>query len=603
MKKMIKKIRRFLGLKEKDRKTKIKWALYGRVWREIGLPYWKWLLAGVVCTVIAAGAEGYCVTLIKQVMDSGFISKNMGSLLFIGGQVVLAFGLKGVFNYAKSLIMAKTGLKTSAALQERIYEHIVRTNISNIQKNGVGTFVNYFGVQAGAVLNLVTSQIIRIVQDAASLLIMLALMVWFAPQLVVWLILLVPLMLIPLLIITHQRNKLTRKSFTIANASSQHLNQSLTGIKTIQAFGTEGYESQKFHEILRQVMSNSYKHTIIASLRVPLMELIISVGLGMSLILGGYLITRGSMTVGDFTAFILAFTAAYKPMKSSTGIGDSIYHGLIAADVLFAFLDSRPTIRDAKNAVPLAGKKMDVGFKDVSFAYNDEDGDVLRGINLDVPSGNICAFVGPSGGGKTTMFNLLERFYDPSGGAVEINGRDLRKYTLESIRKNIAEVSQDVFLFNGTVEDNIKYGEESATREEIEAAARIANAHDFITRLPHKYGTHVGERGSLLSGGQKQRIAIARAVLKNAPILLLDEATSALDTESEKLIQDALEKLMAGRTVFVIAHRLSTILDADIICVVKDGRIIERGTDAELVALNGEYKKLKDIQFKTGKPK
>lgn len=596
---MLKKIKRVLGLKEKDPKTKIKWSLYGRVWREIGRPYWKWLLAGVVCTIVAASAEGYTVTLIKQVMDKGFISKNMNSLIFIGGQVVFAFLLKGFFNYVKSLIMSKTGLKTSAALQERIYRHTIHTDISNIQKNGVGTFMNYFGVQAGAVLNLVTAQIIKIIQDAASLLIMFSLMIWFAPQLVVWLFGLIPVLLIPLLIITHQKNKLTRKSFSIANTSSQHLSQSLAGIKTIQAFGTENYESKKFHDILGQAIKNAYKNTTISSLRVPLMELIISIGLGMSLVFGGYFITSGAMTVGDFTAFILAFTAAYKPMKSSTGIGDSIQHGLIAAEVLFDFLDSKPTISDAKNAVPLKGGKMGVSFKDVSFAYNGGDGNVLHDINLDVPSGNICAFVGPSGGGKTTMFNLLERFYDPQDGTVEIDGADIRKYTLESVRKNIAEVSQDVFLFNGTIEENIKYGNESAAKKQIVEAAKIANAHDFIMRLPHKYETNAGERGSLLSGGQKQRIAIARAVLKNAPILLLDEATSALDTESEKLIQEALKKLMAGRTVFVIAHRLSTILDADMICVVKNGRIIERGTDKELVAMNGEYKKLKDIQFKT----
>jgi subfamily B ATP-binding cassette protein MsbA len=216
-----------------------------------------------------------------------------------------------------------------------------------------------------------------------------------------------------------------------------------------------------------------------------------------------------------------------------------------------------------------------------------------------VPAGKVCALVGPSGGGKTTMFNLLERFYEPQMGKITINRRDIRKYTLKSLRKNIAEVSQDVFLFNGTIADNIKYGNEKATDEMVMAAARMANAHDFIMEFPDGYNTCVGERGGLLSGGQKQRVAIARAILKDAPILLLDEATSALDTQSEKLIQGALKDLMQGRTTFVIAHRLSTILDADIICVIKDGRIVEMGTDEQLCALDGEYKRLRDIQFKT----
>ena len=222
----------------------------------------------------------------------------------------------------------------------------------------------------------------------------------------------------------------------------------------------------------------------------------------------------------------------------------------------------------------------------------------MRDIDLKVPAGTVCALVGPSGGGKTTMFNLIERFYEPQRGKIKINNTDIKKFTLHSLRENIAEVSQDVFLFNGTIEENIKYGAPNATFDQVRDAAMAANAHEFIMSLPKKYKSDVGEGGALLSGGQKQRIAIARAILKDAPILLLDEATSALDTQSEKLIQSALRDLMRGRTTFVIAHRLSTVLDADIICVVKDGRIVERGTDAELIAMGGEYKRLRDIQFK-----
>ncbi|MDR2268599.1 MAG: ABC transporter ATP-binding protein/permease [Rickettsiales bacterium] len=596
MKKISNKIKSFF--KPANKKNRIKWSLYGRVWREVGLPYWKWLLLGIICTVIAAAAEGYSVTLVKKVIDQGFVSQNMNLLVVIGLQIILAFFLKGLFNYIKSLVMSKTGLKTSAALQDRIYRHIIRTNIANIQENGVGKFMNYFGIQAGAVLNLVTGQIIGIVQDLASLLIMLCLMLWYAPQMVMILLFLIPGLIIPLMIITRYRNKKTREYFGIANNSSHHINQTLSGLKTIQAFGMEGHESKQFGEILDRSIINSYKTTKVAAMRAPLMELVISVGLGISLIFAGHFISGGSLTTGDFTAFILALTAAYKPAKSATGINEGIQQGLIAAEVLFDFLDSRPSIRNEKNAIDLVGKKMKVQYKNVSFAYNETDGYVLHDINLTIDSGKICAFVGHSGGGKTTMFNLLERFYDPDKGQILINGKDLKKYTLESLRKNIAEVSQDVFLFNETIEENIRYGKPDATSEEIIEAAKIANAHEFIMELPKKYKTPVGERGSLLSGGQKQRIAIARAVLKDAPILLMDEATSALDTESEKLIQSAMKKLMAGRTTFVIAHRLSTILDADMICVIKDGRIVETGTDVELSMRDGEYKKLRDIQFK-----
>ena len=584
-------------IKGDESNGRIKWSLYGRVWREIGKPQWKWLVAGVIATICAAGAEAYTITLVQQVVDKAFIQKSMANIYFFGLQVIAAFGFKGVFSYAKSLLMAKAGLNASANLQKRIYNHMVKMNISKFYGDGIGKHLNYFSVQAGAVLNLVTGTLINTVQQIATLAMTLGLMIYYAPQLCAVLLFLVPAIMIPMVLIMRRRRKLSRESFGIANDVSQHLNQTLHGIKTIQAFANEESETHKFAEVLNASMVNSYKGTQAFALQSPLLELMISIGLCLALIAGGHFIVSGAITTGDFTAFLLALTAAYKPARSITSTSNTIQHGLLAAEVLFDFLDSRPDIVDAKNAIELQPTNMSVKFSHVSFAYVPDE-PVLTDINLNVPAGKVCALVGPSGGGKTTMFNLIERFYEPQRGKIEINGTDIKKYTLHSLRNNIAEVSQDVFLFNGTIEDNIKYGAPNATTEQVIAAATAANAHEFIMSFPHKYKSKVGEGGALLSGGQKQRIAIARAILKNAPILLLDEATSALDTQSEKLIQSALRDLMRGRTTFVIAHRLSTILDADIICVVKDGHIIEQGTDAELVALDGEYKKLRDIQFK-----
>ena len=592
IKKSIKKL-----IKGDESNGRIKWSLYGRVWREIGKPQWKWLVAGVIATICAAGAEAYTITLVQQVVDKAFIQKSMANIYFFGLQVIAAFGFKGVFSYAKSLLMAKAGLNASANLQQRIYNHMVKMNISKFYGDGIGKHLNYFSVQAGAVLNLVTGTLINTVQQIATLAMTLGLMIYYAPQLCAVLLFLVPAIMIPMVLIMRRRRKLSRESFGIANDVSQHLNQTLHGIKTIQAFANEESETHKFADVLNASMVNSYKGTQAFALQSPLLELMISIGLCLALIAGGHFIVSGAITTGDFTAFLLALTAAYKPARSITSTSNTIQHGLLAAEVLFEFLDSRPDIVDAKNAIELQPTNMSVKFSHVSFAYVPDE-PVLTDINLNVPAGKVCALVGPSGGGKTTMFNLIERFYEPQRGKIEINGTDIKKYTLHSLRNNIAEVSQDVFLFNGTIEDNIKYGAPNATTEQVIAAATAANAHEFIMSFPHKYKSKVGEGGALLSGGQKQRIAIARAILKDAPILLLDEATSALDTQSEKLIQSALRDLMRGRTTFVIAHRLSTILDADIICVVKDGHIIEQGTDAELVALDGEYKKLRDIQFK-----
>ncbi len=594
MKKISQKIKNLV--KGDESNGRIKWSLYGRVWREIGLPQWKWLVFGILTTICAAGAEAYSITLVQQVVDKAFIQKSMTYLYFFGLQIILAFGLKGAFNYSNALIMSKAGLLAMARLQTRIYNHMVKMNLARFYGDGIGKNLNYFTVQSSAVLGLVTSTIVTTIQQVATLAMTLGLMVYYAPQMCVVLIFLVPAIMIPTVLIMRKRRKLSRQSFVIANDVAQHLNQTLHGIKTIQAFATEKFETKRFSHVLNSSIINSYKSTQANALRSPLLELMISIGLCIALIMGGKFIADGTITTGDFTAFLLAMTAAYKPAKKITSAGNTIQHGLLAAEVLFDFLDSKPDIQDSPDAIELTGKKMSIDFKNVSFEYNQNE-PVLRDISLHVPAGKVCALVGPSGGGKTTMFNLLERFYDPQSGKIEINRHDIRGIKLESLRQNIAEVSQDVFLFNGTIEENIRYGNPDATPDQIQAAARAANAHDFIMSFPEQYQSPVGEGGAMLSGGQKQRIAIARAILKNAPILLLDEATSALDTQSEKLIQAALTDLMRGRTTFVIAHRLSTILDADIICVIKNGQIVERGTDAELVALNGEYKKLRDIQF------
>lgn len=591
-------------IKNDNPQTRIKWSLYGRVWREIGRANWKWLLAGVICTTIAAAAEGFSITLVKKVIDQGFIEKNMESLFVIGLQIIAAFGAKGLFTFMKTLAMTHAGLMGATTLRRKLYRHMLKQPMGYFSKTHTGDLINYFTGMASAVLSLVTDTVIKIVHNTATIIMMVGLMVWYAPQMTAVLLFLVPAVVVPLTIITRKRRKVARNTFGADASSITQISQSIEGVKTIQAFCAEDKEQQNMNAIEDRRVSLGMRQATLSGMQSPILEAMISVGLFMALMSGGYFIANGSISTGDFAAFLLALTAAYQPAKSLTNVNGGIQTGLIAAESLFEFLDTKPELTDAPDAIELQKAPMNVSLDNVSFGYDRADGEILRNVTLDVPAGKTCALVGPSGGGKTTIFNLLQRFYDTWGGAVKINGRDIRSYTLHSLRNNIATVSQDVFLFAGTIADNIKYGCPNATMAQVKAAARAANAHDFIMTFPNGYEQNVGERGSALSGGQKQRIAIARAILKDAPILLLDEATSALDTESEKLIQQALKKLMRGRTTFVIAHRLTTILDSDIICVIKCGQIVERGTDAELSARDGEYKKLKDIQFKkvTEKP-
>lgn len=584
-------------IKNDNPQTQIKWSLYGRVWREFGKPYWKFLLAGVIFTSIAAGAEAFSVTLVKKVIDRGFIEQNIPGLTFIGLQIIGIAIVKGLFNYLKDLVMAKAGLLGITKLRRRIYTHIIKQPMRYFHGTHMGAMMNYFTGLANAVLNLVTDNVISIIHNTATLVMMIGLMVYYAPQMTLILLFLAPAIWIPLIIIMRKKRIVSRNSFGAEAGSMTHISQSLEGVKTIQAFCCEQFEQAKMDKIEDNRINLSFKRTKLNSLQTPILEIMISIGLCFGLLLGGQLISTNTITVGDLAAFLLALMAAYKPAKSITNFNSGIQEGLIAAEGLFRFLDSKHELQESRAGKALEKGPMCIEFENVSFAYNNADGEVLHNISLKVSPGKVCAFVGPSGGGKSTLFNLIARFWDTTQGSVKINGENVREFSLKSLRSNIAQVSQDVFLFNGTIADNIKYGSPTATQEQIEAAAKAANAHQFITSFPSGYHHKIAERGVVLSGGQKQRIAIARAILKDAPILLLDEATSSLDSQSEQFIQSALKKLMQGRTTFVIAHRLSTIMDADIICVIKEGRIVEQGTDAELLSMNGEYAKLKSVKF------
>ena len=602
---MWKKIKSFI--RNDNPKAQVKWSMYGRVWWEYGIPYWKWITAGVICTILAASAEAYSIVLVKEIVDGGIVppegnmtDERMMVLFLVGLKLIAAFTLKGAFGYSKTLTMAKAGLLGVTALRRRMYKHMVKQSMAFFHGAQTGPLMMRFTAMADGVMSLVTETVITTVHSFVTIALMLGLMLWFAPQMTVVLLVLAPAIIIPVVVIMRKQRVLVRTTFGVQGVAISHITQTILGIKTIQSFGTEGTESTNMESIEDKRIKAQFRFARLVGLQTPLLEIVISIGIFLALLAGGWLIVQGKMAPSDLLVFLVALTAIYKPAKQVTSIGGGMQTGLIAAENVFKFLESEPEIKDAPDAVKLQPVPMKVKLDHVTFAYNKKDGNVLKDVTLEVKPGTICALVGPSGGGKSTTFNLLGRFYDPQKGSVVINGEDIRNFTLASLRGNIATVSQDVFLFDGTIGENIKYGCPDATQEQIQAAAVAANAHEFIMGFPKQYNNEVGERGMLLSGGQKQRIAIARAILRDAPILLLDEATSALDSRSEQYIQAALKNLMKGRTTFVIAHRLSTILDADVICVIKDGKIIEKGTDKELYALGGEYRKLKDIQFSDG---
>lgn len=591
-------------IRNDDAESKVKWIIWARVWKELGRPHLWGIIAAVVCMLISAGAEAWTIVLVKNAMDEGFIAGGSMLVLYaLAAQIVAAFFLKGAFGYANQLIMGHVGLRASSGFRRRLYSHILKQDMATFKKSNSGAMMNMFSLQSNAVMNLVTGTLVNFIRDVATMIMMFALMFYYAAPLCFLLLFFGPAIVLPFVIILRKRAKNTRKFFGIAAQSAQWVLQSIQGIKTIQGYNSEKSSNERMTDLEKKSIRNQYRGMQLDGIRGPIMELMISVGLGLSLIVGGGFIASGTMSLGDFVAFLLALTAAYKPAKKLTNMGGGIQTGIIAAEALFKFLDSEPKIKDKVGAVALDAKNgVKVEFKDVEFSYDDEPNrKILSDINLVVKPGQMCALVGASGGGKTTIINLLERFYDVTAGAILVNGHDMRDLTLESLRGNIAEVSQEVFLFDGTIAENIRFSKPDATDEELMAASDAANVSEFVNKMPEKFNTLIGERGVMLSGGQRQRVAIARAILKNAPLLLLDEATSALDTKSERLVQEALDELMKGRTTFVVAHRLSTIINSDIICVVSGGKIAERGTDEELVALGGEYAALKSMQFKKAK--
>ncbi|MFH1739284.1 MAG: ABC transporter ATP-binding protein [bacterium] len=568
------------------------WRLYRRLWRHVR-PYWKLCVLSGVCMILMIGFLGGRIWIIKPLGDAiekGTLEQNLNWILLFALAVTI---LRGVVRYTHSYLTRYIGHRSIRDLRNTVYNHVVSLSMSFYDQQKSGDLLSRLTGDITLVRQSVKLLFSEIFVKPLELFIYIGLMAWHS-----WFLTLMLLPCVPLISWIIRKISQIVKRFSrqqrIENAELYGMiTESISGMRIIKAFNLENYHESRFADQTERLFQLTIRSHVFKAMSGPLMEVIIysSVAIVAWVVLG---FMKG-MTLGDKGVFFLAAFVSFKPINNLTDIQYDIIEALAGAERVFYLLDQQPLIQNRPGAHPLAVPHESVEFENVSFAYQDEL--VLRNINLSTSIGKTIAFVGPSGAGKTTLINLLVRFYDPVEGRIRIDGHDLRDLQVRSLRSHMALVTQDPIIFNDTLWNNITCGRQEFTESEVHNAAKAAFAHNFISQLPNGYETVVGERGAKISGGERQRVAIARALLRNPSILLLDEATSSLDSESERIVQQALEHLMEGRTTFVVAHRLSTVVGADRIFVLDHGRIVEEGTHRELANRGGLYANLYETQM------
>ncbi len=560
-------------------------------------PYlWPWFTVAVVCMVLYSATNGVMPFLVRSIFDDVFLNKREWALQVLPIVIVAVFLFRAVMSYGQSYLMEWIGQRIIADVRNQLNAHFQSLSLSFYNRTPTGTLISRMTNDVGLMRSALTDAAASVMKDATSLVSLVIVAFYMDWVLALISFVVFPITVLPLLRLSRRLRKFTRRGQVTLGKLSTLLQETIQGNRVVKAFGMEEYEKRRFEEESERLVELSLRAARIKAFTTPMMEVLASFGIAGVVWYGGTSVLEGGRTPGQFIAFFTALILLYDPFKGLTKTNNVVQQGIAAATRIFEMLDTPSEVVDLPGAEPLVAFRDGIRFEQVVFRYGEAP--VLREVDLEIRRGEAVALVGRSGGGKSTLADLIPRFYDVTAGAITIDGKDLRSLTIASLRAEIAVVTQFTFLFNDTVRNNIAYGVPGTSPEKIEEAARAANAHHFIRELPHGYDTVIGELGVKLSGGQRQRVAIARALLKNAPILILDEATSALDNESERLVQEAIEHLMAGRTTLVIAHRLSTIRSASRIAVLDRGRIVEQGTHTELLAQGGEYRRLYDMQFR-----
>ena len=559
-------------------------------------PYKMRLAVAIVCMAMSGASNVVVPWLIKDVIDKVLANKDIYTLNLIVIGILVLFLLRGFFYFGQKYLMSYVGQKIVNDIRETLYRHLQKLSLSYFDKHKTGNIMSNLTNDVTSLQTAIAGNLISFVEEAVILVGSLASMLKLY-----WKLTLLTLIIVPLVVFTINffGSRLRKAGHNVQGKMADItslLEEAISGIRIIRSFNREDFEIRRFMVQNDRNFWALMTTTKLTALLTPFIQFFAAIAVTGIIWYGGMSVIDGEMTAGALIAFLIYAINLANPVRRISEIYGDIQKSLASADRVFETIDTEPDVKEKPDAITLPQVKGEVEFKHVDFAY-DEEHPALIDFNLKVEPGEVVALVGPSGAGKSTVANLLPRFYDVTAGSLTIDGIDVRDVTFSSLRQQIGLVPQETMLFNATIRENILYGRLDATDEEIVAAAKAANAHNFIMDLPGGYEANIGDRGNSLSGGQRQRIAIARAILKNPRILILDEATSALDTESEKIVQAALDRLMQGRTAIVIAHRLSTVRNADNIVVIDHGRIVEEGTHDELLAKEGLYAHLYAVQF------